>query len=137
MSATAIVRDLLGRYAPLTELVPNAKIYAGQIPQNTTLPAISVTAVGGGGDKVRTTARNFEKMMREERVQVTVLAKNYMLMERILKAASLGPGVHSGNVAGFRVNSVLPEGLGPYIGPAGDEIHEQSRDFMVTFVEAN
>lgn len=136
MSGAAIVRALLAASPTVTALVPASRIYAGQIPQGTTLPAIGAAPIGGG-EKVRTTARNRPTKMMEERVQVTVWAKDYPTMERVLKAAGLGPGVHTGMVNGFRVNHVLPERLGPYIGPAGDEIHERSRDFMVTFIEAN
>lgn len=136
MSGAAIVRDLLAKWPALTALVPAGRIIAGQIPQGTTLPAVAVSPISGG-EKVSTSARNLPKKMTEERVQVTVWAKDYPTMERVLKAAALGPGVHTGTVLGYRVNSVLPDRMGPYIGPAGDEIHERSRDFMVTFMEAN
>jgi uncharacterized membrane protein YczE len=136
MSGTAIVRALLGASPAVTALVPNARIIAGQVQQGTILPAISVRPVSGG-EKASPIARNLSKKMIEERIQVTVLAKSFVEMEKVLKAASLGPGVHTGTVVGFRVNSIVPSYVGPYLGPAGDEIHEQSRDFMVTFVEAN
>jgi hypothetical protein len=35
------------------------------------------------------------------------------------------------------VRSVLPAGGGPEIPPGDDKIYEQSRDFVVTFTEAN
>lgn len=136
MSGAAIVRALLAGSAPVLALVPAARIITGQIPQGTVLPAIGVTPVGGF-EKAQSTARNLPQKMTEERIQVTVWAKNYMDVEKVLKAASIGPGVHTGTVVGFKVRAVLPSTTGPYIGPQGDEIHERSRDFVVTFMEAN
>jgi hypothetical protein len=136
MSGSAIVRSLLANMPALTSLVPAARIFSGQVPQQTALPSISVRPISST-EKAQPMARNLSKKMVEERIQVTVWAKSFIEMERILKAASLGPGVHTGTVVGFRVNSILPWYIGPYLGPDGDEIHEQSRDFMVTFVEAN
>lgn len=136
MSGAAIVRAILAASPAVTALVPVARIFAGQVPQQTALPSISVRPISGV-EKAPPIARNLSKKMMEERIQVTVWAKSFMELEKILKAASLGPGVHTGTVVGFRVNSVWPAYIGPYLGPDGDEIHEQSRDFMVTFVEAN
>lgn len=135
MSGVAIVRALLANHEPLTALIPAAKIINGQVPQNTAMPAISVRSISG--NEQGTTARNLTVKMIRERVQVTVYSKNFVEMERALKACSLGSGVHTGTVATFKVLSVMPDYVGPYIGPDGDEIHEQSRDFMVTFIEAN
>jgi hypothetical protein len=72
-----------------------------------------------------------------ERVQVTALARDYPTMKRLLHAAGLGRGVHTGLIAGFQVHSVIPLGTNPEIPPGDDKIFEQSRDFMVTFTEAN
>lgn len=141
MSGTAIVRALLANYEPLTALVPAARIRAGILPENTVLPAVSVTSISE--NEQETTARNLTGKMIRERVQVTVLAKEngdgsgYAAMKRALRAAALGPGVHTGVVAGYHVRSVLPWGVGPEIPPGDDKIFEQSRDFMVTFIEAN
>lgn len=135
MSGTAIVRALLAGYEPLTALVPAVNIRAGTLPQNTTLPGVVATTVGDNDQE--TTARNLSTRLVKERVQVTVLAKDYETMKRALKAARLGPGVHTGIIAGYQVRSVLPWGVGPEIPPGDDKIYEQSRDFMVTFIEAN
>ena len=137
MSASAIIRELLANHAPLTAIVAPAKIRVGNIPQDLTkqLPAIGVRPVSSNENW--TTARNLKNKMIRERVQVTVFANDFITMERALKAASLGRGVHTGVVKGFRVCSILPESTNPYFGPADDNIHEQSRDFMVTFIEAN
>jgi hypothetical protein len=141
MSGTAIIRALLVAHAPLTTLVPADRIRAGILPEKTVLPAVSVTSISE--NEQETTARNLPGKMIKERVQVTVLTKDagdgvaYVSMKRALRAAALGPGVHTGVIAGYHVCSVLPWGVGPEIPPGDDKIYEQSRDFMVTFIEAN
>lgn len=138
MSGVAIMRALLAAHAPLATLAPGiaAKVFTGGIPQNTVLPAIGVTEIGS--NEQGTTARNLSSKMLRERVQVTVLTKDdYPLMKRLLKAASLGPGMHTGQVLGYWVCSVQEWGTNPEIPVDDDRIYEQSRDFMVTFIEAN
>jgi|ERR1044072_3836003 hypothetical protein len=141
MSGTAIVRELLANTSAVTALVPAARIRAGIVPQGIALPAIGVHTISESEEG--TIARGYAQKMIYERVQVTVYAKQddtgsgYALMKRIMKAVALGAGVHTGVVLGFRVRSVMPWGVGPEIPPDDNKIYEQSRDFMVTFVEAN
>lgn len=135
MSGTAIIRALLAARPAVTALVPAAKIYAGTIPQQAFTTAVSVRPVSN--NEQWTTARNLSTKMIRERVQVTAYAKDFPTMERLVKACSLGAGVHTGTVAGYKVRSIMPESVGPYIEATDDGIHEQSRDFMVTFIEAN
>ncbi len=135
MSGAAIIRELLTKNAAITAVVPATRIRAGFIPQATTLPAISVTTISESEEG--TMARLLPIKMIRERVQVTVLAKDYVTMKKLMKATALGSGVHTGVVLGFNVNSVMPWGVNPEIPISGDEIYEQSRDFMVTFREAN
>lgn len=136
MSAVVIMRNLMLAWAPVTALVPPERIRIGVLPQDIgTLPAIGITSVGG--DAIETTARNLSVETIRERVQVTVYAKSYQEQERILLACKLGPGVHNGEVGSHYVNSAIPLGTNPAIPPGEDGIYERSRDFMVTFREAN
>lgn len=135
MSGTAIMRALLAATPAVTALVPAKSIIAGIVPQGAVLPAIGVTQISGSEEG--TMARNMPNRMIRERVQVTVLAKDYPTMKQIVSAAALGSGVFTGTINGFKVRSILPWGVNPEIPPGDDKIYEQSRDFMVTFVEAN
>lgn len=135
MSGTAIIRSLLAARPSVTALVPVAKISAGTIPQGALTTAISVRPVSS--NEQWTTARNLGLKMIRERIQVTAYAKDFPTLEKILKACSLGSGVHTGTILGYRVRSIMPDSVGPYIEATDDGIHEQSRDFMVTFMEAN
>lgn len=136
MSGVAIMRALMLAHEPLTALVPAARIRIGEIPQGTVLPAVLITSVSGPNE-IGTVARNTAYTTVRERVQVTVYAKSYEEQERILMACKLGRGVHKGEHAGFYTNSVIPEGVNPPILPGEDRVYERSRDFMVTFSEAN
>lgn len=136
MSGVAIMFALLSQNEALTTLTP--RVRAGILPQGTVLPAVGISSVGDTEES--TVARNMPVKMIRERVQVTAYAKGenaYAQMKRMIKVAALGPGVHTGVVAGFKVCSILPLGTNPEIPPADDGIYEQSRDFMVTFLEAN
>ncbi|MCX7283900.1 MAG: DUF3168 domain-containing protein [Novosphingobium sp.] len=136
MSAVAIVRALLAGHAPLLALVPAARIFAGAAPQGAELPLVSVTRVYG--EEISTVARRQAGKTMRTRVQVTVLVKDpggYAASDKILKAAALGAGVHTGNVLSYHVKAILPYGEGPDLPVGDDKIHEKSRDFMVTYSE--
>lgn len=135
MSAVAIVRALLTARPAVTAVVPAARIFSGIVPQGTALPAIGIREVSGYEEP--TVARRMARVMIRSRVQVTVYAANYVQMKQLVALAKLGGGVHTGVIAGIPVNSVTPDGVGPEVSPADDKIFEQSRDFMVTFREAN
>lgn len=137
MSGAAIVRALLAQHQPLLDLMPANRVFAGFAKQGTVPPMVICTTVSE--NEQGTSARNLSRKMIRERVQVTVLVgdDNQVLLKKLMKATALGAGVYTGTVASFRVNSVMPWGVGPEIPPASDRILEQSRDFMVTFTEAN
>ncbi len=136
MSAVAIMRALLVAHAPLTTLVPAGRIYAGTAPQGAVLPAISIQEISCV--EIATVAREQATTQNRSRVQVTVVAQSLASQKAVLAAAKLGGGVHRGTYAGFKTLSVLPGDVGPDMNNLDDDgIYEQSRDFMVTFVEAN
>jgi hypothetical protein len=136
MSGTAIVREILANDQRVLSIVPATSVRAGIVPQGNEMPAVCVHTISETEEE--TIARNMPVKMIRELVQVTVYAKDsYALMKRLMKASSLSSSVHRGNFVGFKCISVLPWGVGPEIPPTDDKIYEQSRDFMVTFVEAN
>lgn len=136
MSAVAIMRALLQAHTPLLALVPANKIFAGKIPQETPLPAVSIEEIDGFEQP--TIARLQATTQQRRRVQVTVCALSYPSQKAIHKACALGPGTHRGTYAGFKALSVQPAGTGPDLNDLNDDgIYEQSRDFMVTFAEAS
>lgn len=135
MSGAAIVRALLVAHPPVTDIAPPERVVVGVLSHGAILPAVSAHTISSR--ELETVARNKATKLTIERVQVTVLTKDYRTMDALIRAAALGRGVHAGEVVGFNVRSVLPVGVGPAIPPGDDGIYEQSRDFMVTFIEAN
>ena len=139
MSAVVIIRQLLVARAAVTTLVPAARIFTGAIPLGTARPAIGISDISG--NEITTVARQRPFTTIRARVQVTVYADSYPVQEQVLLACKLGAGVHTGvlTVGGkdIHVNAVEQMGTGPAIPPGEDKIYERSRDFMVTFKEAN
>lgn len=135
MSGAAIVRALLVGNPAVTSITTTERVVVGILAQGAVLPALSVHSVGDNEEP--TIARRMPNKMIRERVQVTALAHKYEVMKRLLDAADLGPGVKTGFILGFKVNSIIPLGTGPEIPPGDSNIYEQSRDFMVTFLKSN
>ena len=131
MSAAAIMRALLLGHAPVTALVPAARIVAGNVPDGS-LPAIGITEISG---VEQDTIVRASRTLVTARVQVTVYAASYPQQKAILKAAKLGAGVFTGQIAGYAVRSVLRDMVGPDLGDPKIPSFEQSRDFKVTFIE--
>ena len=131
MSAVAIMRALLVADSDVTALVPAARIVAGDVPEGT-LPAIGLREISG--IEQDTVARAGNSLV-TARVQVTVYAASYPQQKAVLKAAKLGAGTFTGDIAGYAVRSVLRESVGPDMGDPAAGTHEQSRDFKVTFIE--
>ncbi|HEX8615667.1 MAG TPA: hypothetical protein VF800_30665 [Telluria sp.] len=131
MSSVAIVRALLVAHAPLIALVPATRVAAGTIPAGA-LPAIGITEISG--NEQDTVARAGNSLV-TARVQVTVYASSYPQQKAVLRAAKLGAGVHTGLIAGYEVRSVLRDLVGPDMGDSTVPTFEQSRDFMVTYIE--
>ncbi|MGZ8339144.1 MAG: hypothetical protein ACXW2U_05465 [Telluria sp.] len=131
MSAVSIMRALLTAHAPLTTLVPVARIVSGDVPEGS-LPAIGIREISGIEQDTVSRAGN---SLVTARVQVTVYATSYPQQKAILKAAKLGAGTHTGTIAGYAVRSVLRDSVGPDMGSAEIPTFEQSRDFKVAFIE--
>lgn len=134
MDAVAVMRALLLAHAPVTALV-GTRVIAGTVPGGTTLPAIGLSEISRYD--ADTVARNGATTLVTARVQVTVYAAAYPAMKAVLNAAKLGSGVFTGLIAGVQVRSVLRDGVGPEIPDDEPGICEQSRDFMVAYLEPN
>lgn len=133
MSSVKVIRALLQAYPPVTALVPSERIVAGTVPQEGDMPAIGIKEIGR--NEFATVARAENRVLVRARVQVTVYAKSYPEQKAVLLAAKLGPGVHTGVVAGVTVRSVVRGEVGPDFSEEDAGIFEQSRDFMVSYIE--
>lgn len=129
MSGVAIIRYKLANNAALTVVVPATRITAGVLPQNTTLPAISVTLVSG------VTGLQVAKAsgLRTDRVQITVDAATYPQVRQILALCRAALPYTRGSVNGVACDSILPDIEGPDGFDDLLKTYFQSQDFMVTW----
>lgn len=135
MSAVKVIRALLVAHAPVLALVPPARIVAGTVLQGTALPAIGLTEISRV--ELPTVSRGQRAVQVTARVQVTVHASTYPDQKAVLQATKLGPGTHTGTVAGVAVRTVMRDVVGPDMTDDAADIYQQSRDFKVVYVEEN
>lgn len=129
MNAVAVMRELLLAHPPVTALVGD-NVSAGDVNYEQ-VPAIGLREISRR--EADTVARS--SRMVTARVQVTVYAKTYPDQKELLQAARLGDGVFTGTIAGVEVRSVLRDNVGPDLSDPDARIYEQSRDFIVTYLE--
>lgn len=134
MDGVVVMRRLLIDHAPLTALVPASNIFVGTVPLNT-FPAVGIREVDR--NEMRTVSMGQESVLVRARIQVTVYAKKYPMQKALIFAAKLGPGPHTGVIADVVVKSVMRESVGPDFVDDAAQVYEQSRDFMVTYIEPN
>lgn len=129
MNAVVIMRELLLAHDPVVNLVGD-NVIAGDIDYND-VPAIGISEISRREqDTVARTSR-----MVIARVQVTVHARDYGTQKELLQAARLGDGVFTGPVAGVEVRSVLRDTVGPDLSDPEAGLFQQSRDFIVTYLD--
>lgn len=135
MSSVDVVRALLMAHAPVRALVDAKNIVLGTVPQRAELPAVGIREIS----RVEMGAVSMSQaaVLVRARVQVTVLAKTYDSQKVLLQAVKLGPGAHTGEIVGIAVRSVMREQVGPDLSDDDASIFQQSRDFLVTYVEQN
>lgn len=135
MSSVDVVRALLMAHAPVRVLVDAKNIVLGTVPQRVELPAVGIREISRV--EMGTVSLSQAAVLVRARVQVTVLANTYDSQKALLQAVKLGPGAHTGEIAGITVRSVIREQVGPDISDDDASIYQQSRDFLVTYVEQN
>ena len=130
MSGTAIIKSLFGANAALVAQVPATRIFVGDVPLNTTLPAISVKRISG--TSFLPMAMNLATTFQTQRIQVTLLTKT-AAQDAIW--ALIRPALPNtrGTVSTFAVDSILPDIEGPDMFDQVAMIYQQSTDYMVKF----
>lgn len=129
MSGVAIARYVLANAAAVTAQVPAARIFIGNIPTNTALPAIGIMHISG--TERDTVALSEASRYRMDRVQVTVHAATYGSKVAILELARTALSPKRGTLNGYDVDSILQAGEGPDFDDEAAKVYERSRDFMV------
>ena len=132
MSGVLIIRALLSANTAVLAQVAADKIMAGVIPINTVLPAISIAQISGVTRN--TIGMNEAKVMVTDRVQITVMTKNYASQKSILDLVRAACPNTNGLVNGVQCDSIWGDTTGPDIFDSEFTIYFQSVDFMVRYL---
>lgn len=143
MSGVAVIRYLLANAAAVTDVIPAARIMAGDLPLNTALPAIAITQISSVPYNLLKT--NEANKLHTDRVQVTALFKGpegsptgagypgVVAMMRLILAACPS---QRGTVNGILVDSIVPDLEGPDLQDESTALYSRSRDFIVKWIGA-
>jgi hypothetical protein len=132
MDGVAAVKQVLHADGTLTGLVPTARIIAGALPQGVTLPAIALESIA----KVdRNILHPGSDRHVNERVQVTVLAKNYPSQKAIMRAVRHAAADTFPTVSGLANVTIHTDGAGPDLITDDASIRIGTQDFRVDYVE--
>jgi hypothetical protein len=132
MDGIAVIRNLMVAHADLTALVPADRVVAGTLPTGVALPAIAITRVSMVDDNIVTPGASRHV---NERVQVTVLAKNYPTLRNIMRKVKKAGADKLGNLAGLTNVTVRTDGAGPDFMDEQASIHMGEQDFLVGYTE--
>lgn len=130
MSGIAVVAELLRADAPLTAVVPTARIKAGALPQGVQLPAILLTTISG---VERNTLRPRLKKRQTDRVEVSVAAGTYAQQRQLIELARNACTDRIGDFGGVSAVVVHHDGIGPDQMDEKASIYAQTIDFRVSF----
>lgn len=130
MSAVAILRALMiaNGAATLNEVSAN-RIVAGDLPQGTILPAITLRKISAVETPVIDAGA--ADALTHSRVQITAHAKDYPGAKRILKQIRAACSFQRGLIAMLRVDCIQPDIEGPDDSNPDAGTYEQSIDFIV------
>lgn len=130
-----VIYSLLKNYAPLTSIVPVAKIYASLIPQEAVLPAIAYSHVS----TVESTTIDAQAAyaLVTSRIQVSVATKDYPQLKDIIAQVRKACNYSRGTINGVIVNSIVRELIGPDLRDDESKVYFQSIDFKVIYHEPN
>lgn len=144
MSGVVVIRSMLANNGPLLSALgagppaATARIMAGDLPQNTVMPAIQITQISG---MPRTTlSMKDPKTQHTDRVQVSVLVKGpqgtpagqgYPAVRSLLKLVLAACPNTKGAVNGIDCDSILPDIEGPDLSDDATALYSGSRDFIV------
>lgn len=129
MKAEAAIKALLWAHAPLTAVVPTTRIFPGLIPLGTTLPAIAYNFISGVPEK----GIDMQTHMVRARIQVSVQTKTYPQQKQIVELIKDACDAKQGTIAGYHIDSVLQDTIGPDLRDDDAGIYMQTVDFIVKY----
>jgi len=135
MSAEKAIYALLKASSALLAVVPSDRIFAGVLPLNTALPAISYSHLSTVENT--TIDANSPYGLVTSRIQVMVATKDYPTQKDLIRLIRLACNYKHGTFNGVIVNSVIRDIVSPDLSDDEVGIFYQSIDFKVTFQELN
>lgn len=132
MNGATTVYQLIAGASAVTALVPVDQIVTGILPQGTPLPAISIGEVSESD--LETIAPGAYRMT-TERIQVTVMARNYDALTAAMKQVKSACDAKSPAVSGIENVIVRTLSKGPYFTNDEASIHMRTQDFRVSYVQ--
>jgi hypothetical protein len=135
MSGVAVIRYLLAHDAPVLAAVPATRIFSGDLPLNTAMPAISVMHISGVPYNML--QPNESGKVHTDRVQVTVYRgespgdAGYPGVKSLLTLVLAACPSQRGTVNGVAVQSIIPDIEGPDLPIQELSLYSRSRDFLV------
>ena len=133
MEGVAALRQILVANAALTALVPETRIQAGDMPEGTILPAISLARVSSVDRNLPNPGTNRHV---RDRVQVNVMASTYPQHRVVLAAVRAAAADQFPTVSGLLRVTIHTDGAGPDFMNEAASIYLGSQDFIVTYSEA-
>lgn len=132
MNGVAAIRSLLVANGALTALVPAARISAGDLPQDVSLPAISIDHISGVDRNIPAPGATRHVT---DRVQVSVLAASYVSLKSVQAAVKAACADEMPTVSGISAVVVHTEGQGPDFRDEANSIRMGTQDFRVSYTQ--
>jgi len=133
MNGVAAIRVLLVGASAVTDLVAADRISAGDLPQGTNLPALSIDLISSVDRNIPSPGATRHV---EERVQVTSFASTYPALKQLQAAVKAACADTMPNVAGISNVVVHTDSQGPDFRDEGNSIRMGSQDFRVSYTQA-
>jgi hypothetical protein len=136
VSGPAIINYLLSNNAGMTALVPADHILTGVLPLPEQMPCVCVQQIDG--QQHNTLAMSETPSLVNNRVQVTAFSRDgtatgYAAVKAIIAQAVVACPHTRGAIAGFVVDSILPDSEGQDFYDPATLIYSQTQDFLVTY----
>lgn len=129
MTGVDIIGTLLRDDADVLNLVPEANIKAGRLPDGVTLPALLVKTISS---VERQTLKRGPTTRTIDRVSVTVRAASYREQRLAMKLVTNCCAGLTGDIGGALRVSILTAGTGPELDGPGNSF-ERTQDFRVSY----
>lgn len=129
MSGEKVIYNLLSSNVSLTASVPVARIYAGLVPLDTTLPCIAYNHIS----TVEDTTIGLTSYVNRSRIQITIASKTYAELKSIVNLVTTACNHKQGTFNGVRTDSVILDIAGADFRDDESQVFYQTIDFIINY----